>query len=275
MIPTPLMMDGSLCRIYFSGRDDRHRSHIGWAVVDLHRDGAVVELCEAPILSPGALGCFDDNGVTPSCVLDIGGHLYLYYIGWQPRSTVRMSLFGGLAISKDSGKTFERWSQAPIIERSRGDPYLNTAPFVIRDGDGYRMYYVSGVGWDNPDCPRYLIKTATSDDGAHWRRDGTVCIDFAAPDETALARPYVLQENGVYKMWFAHKGKAYRLGYAESCDGVTWQRRQESPGLEISLDGFDSEMVEYAAIVRHIDRHFMFYNGNNYGHDGIGFAVEA
>jgi hypothetical protein len=33
-------------------------------------------------------------------------------------------------------------------------------------------------------------------------------------------------------------------------------------------------MIEYAAVVRYKDRHFMFYNGNNYGADGIGLAVE-
>jgi hypothetical protein len=33
-------------------------------------------------------------------------------------------------------------------------------------------------------------------------------------------------------------------------------------------------MVEYAALVRHAGRRFLFYNGNNYGFDGIGLAVE-
>jgi hypothetical protein len=33
--------------------------------------------------------------------------------------------------------------------------------------------------------------------------------------------------------------------------------------------------MEYAAVVKYEDRHFMFYNGNNYGFDGIGLAVEA
>jgi len=32
-------------------------------------------------------------------------------------------------------------------------------------------------------------------------------------------------------------------------------------------------MIEYASIVKHNDRYFMFYNGNNYGFDGIGLAV--
>ena len=137
------------------------------------------------------------------------------------------------------------------------------------------MYYVSGVGWDDRDSPRYLIKTATADDGIHWRRDGTVCIDFAGPHETALARPYVLREGSIYKMWFAHKGAAYRLGYAESEDCVTWRRRDELAGIDVSNYGFDSEMIEYAAVIVHDGRKYMLYNGNNYGYDGIGLAVES
>lgn len=274
MVPTPQMMDGSLCRVYFSGRDDRNRSHIGWAVVDLDRDGEVIEVAAEPVLSPGALGCFDDNGVTPSCAVEIDGRIYLYYIGWNPGSTTRMNIFGGLAISEDGGNTFERWSRAPILERCPTDPYINTAPFVINNGDGYRIYYVSGVGWDDPDSPRYLIKTATSDDGTHWRRDGTVCLDFAGPHETALARPYVLREDGVFKMWFAHKGDAYRIGYAESVDGVNWKRRDDFAGPDVSKTGFDSEMIEYGVVVVHDGRRHMFYNGNNYGYDGIALAVQ-
>lgn len=273
MVPTPYMLGDALVRVYFSGRDRDNRSRIGFAVVDLAAE-KVVEIAAAPVLDPGDLGCFDDNGVTPSCVREIGGRLHLYYIGWNPGSTVRVNLFGGLAISSDGGRTFERWSRAPIIERCRTDPFLNTAPWVVPVGDQYYMYYVSGCGWRHRDLPRYNIKLARSRDGKEWLREGHVCIDFRDNSENALARPYVLRQAGIWRMWFAHRGDAYRIGYAESKDGLTWDRMDERAGLDISADGFDSEMVEYGAVVEHAGRHFMFYNGNNYGFDGIGLAVE-
>ena len=62
----------------------------------------------------------------------------LYYIGWNPGSTVRVNLFGGLAISKDNGKSFERWSEAPILERTKTDPFLNTAPWVVKNENKYK-----------------------------------------------------------------------------------------------------------------------------------------
>lgn len=274
MVPTPHSLGNGLVRVFFSGRDTQNRSHIGYATVDLARGGDVVDYNTEPVLVPGALGCFDDNGVTPSCVVDLlDGELGLYYIGWNPGSTVRMNIFGGLAISKDRGKTFERWSRAPILERTRADPYLNTAPWVVYDGNGYRIFYVSGHEWLNKDLPRYNIKTAYSTDGKHWIREGHICIDFKDSSENALARPYVIIENGIWRMWFAHKGNAYKLGYAESRDGLNWERLDHLVGIDVSPSGFDSEMLEYAAVVQHNGQHFMFYNGNNYGFDGIGLAV--
>lgn len=273
MIPTLEPLGGGLMRIYFSGRSERNVSHIGWAVVDLAQPTVVQDFSADPVLRPGELGCFDDNGVTPSSVVTRGGRTHLYYIGWNPGSTVRMHLFGGLAVSDDGGRSFQRASRAPIIERCAVNPFLNTAPFVICEDGLWRMYYVAGVGWRHRDLPRYNIQYATSKDGLQWHRDATVAVDFASEDENALARPFVLKDDGRYKMWFAHKGDAYRLGYAESLDGVRWQRNDSFAGLSPSESGWDSEMVEYAAVAKHDGSYFMFYNGNNYGYDGIGVAV--
>ena len=276
MIPTPEAMGGGVFRIYYSGRNQHNQSHIAWADVSLEEPFRVLAYSDGPVLCPGPLGCFDDNGVTPSCIIDIGnGEKALYYIGWNPGSTVRMHLFGGLAISSDNGQTFQRWSNAPILERSRTDPYLNTAPWVVKTENEFRIYYVSGHEWIHKDLPRYNIKVARSDDGKIWNRDGRVCIDFKDKTENALARPYVIFDDGIWKMWFGHKGDAYRLGYAESHDGLNRERRDDLAGIDVSPSGFDSEMIEYAAVVKHDGRHFMFYNGNNYGSEGIGLAVSV
>jgi len=274
MVPTPHLREEGVHRIYFSGRNDDNQSHIGWADIALN-DGsaAVIEISKEPVLMPGNLGTFDDNGVTPSCAVRIGNEILLYYIGWNPGSTTRMNIYGGLAVSTDDGNSFTRWSEAPILERSITDPYINTAPFVVTYSSGLRMFYVSGVGWDDPENPRYLIKTATSTDGKLWQRDGEIAIDFSGPEEKALARPFVTVEDGYWRMWFAHKGDNYRFGYAESNDGVVWQRLDDLAGVDVSATGWDSEMIEYGAIINAGGYRYLFYNGNNYGFDGLGYAV--
>ena len=137
----------------------------------------------------------------------------------------------------------------------------------------FRIFYVSGVEWINKDTPRYNIKTAKSKDGFNWERRGKVAIDFKNPQENALARPYVIKEENIWKMWFSYKGNSYKIGYAESSDGENWERLDNQAGINLSENGFDSEMIEYASIVKYGDTKYMFYNGNNYGYDGIGLAI--
>lgn len=272
MTPTVAPGEGSCVQVYFSGRDAKNRSHIGYAILDLTRLADVVEFSREPVLTLGELGCFDDNGVTPSWIVDHEGRRYLYYIGWNKGVTVRMHLFGGLALSDDGGETFHRFSRAPILERMDVDPFLNTAPCVLVEDGLWRMWYVSGVGWVHRDLPRYHIRYAESRDGIHWTRRGIVCIDFASPDEHALARPCVRKEDGRYKMWFSYKGASYRIGYAESKDGIRWERRDEEAGIDVSPSGWDSEMIEYACVFEHSGVRYMFYNGDDYGRDGVGLA---
>ena len=78
--------------------------------------------------------------------LNVGDKTLLYYIGWNPGSTVRVHLFGGLAVSEDGSESFVRWSEAPIIELSNRS-LSKYRPVGCKADDGYRMYYVSGVGW--------------------------------------------------------------------------------------------------------------------------------
>ena len=275
MVPFAERIEGDWYRVYFCGRDRFNRSLIGYAELDIRRPKETVRIAERPILGLGELGCFDDNGVTPSWIVDHGSKKYLYYIGWNQGSTVRMHLFAGLAISEDGGNTFARHARVPILERTDREPFVNTAPCVLVESGRWRMWYVAGIEWVTKDLPRYHIRYAESSDGIQWDRRGRVCIDFRSSDEHALARPCVIKEEGLYKMWYAYKGSAYRIGYAESPDGLQWQRMDDEAGIEVSESGWDSEMIEYAFVFSHQGHRYMLYNGNDYGRTGIGLAVAA
>lgn len=266
MIPTLLSLGNDIYRIYYSTRDSNNRSHVTYSEVDFSNEPRIIYKSDQFVLAPGELGTFDDNGVTPSCVIKAGEVLLMYYIGWNPGSTVRMHLFGGLAVSEDNGQTFTRWSKAPIIGRNKVNPYLNTAPFVISENNCWTMYYVSGTEWVHKDLPKYNIQLATSSNGYNWDREGTVCIDFVG-NETALARPFVYTDNGTYKMYFSSKIGNYQLMYAESNDGIKWQRR--NPLSFINSCEYDSNMQEYAVRINTRSSSYILYNGNNYGYDGI------
>ena len=274
MVPVADWRHDDVYRIYFSGRDARNRSLIGYAEIDLRAPHEVLKFSEKPVLGLGALGCFDDNGVTPSWIVNHDGRKFLYYIGWNQGSTVRMHLVAGLAVSDDDCESFERILRVPVLDRTDAEPLtLNTGPCVLVEGDLWRMWYVSGVEWVHRDLPRYNIKYAESRNGVVWDRRGHVCIDFTSSEENALARPSVIRDNGLYKMWFSYKGGSYRIGYAESADGLHWERRDADAGIDVSPSGWDSQMIEYSYVFRHKGKLYMLYNGNNYGCDGVGLAV--
>ena len=278
-LPTVDVLGPGRVRVYFGGRDDKNRSQIGYVEFDPADPRRTLRRCDRPVLTLGELGTFDDNGVMPCSVVRDGADVLLYYVGWNPRSTVRFSFYSGLAISKDGGETFRRYSRAPILERTDREPFVNASPMVIRDGDLWRMYYVSGEGWIHPDLPKYDIKYAESRDGRIWRRDGRAVIGFGLAGEHALARPCVVKDGSVYRMWFSKKGadaslgQNYRMGYAESSDGINFVRSDERAGIDVSPSGWDSEMICYGFVFDYEGRKFMAYNGNTYGRDGFGLAV--
>jgi hypothetical protein len=266
--------DGTF-RLLFSSRDDQGRSHVGAATLDIERR-LLGDYAWRPLLSPGELGAFDDSGTMASCLVERDGCEYLYYIGWSLGVTVPFYTFVGCALRQAGEEHFARVSAAPILGRTSTDPYFTTAPWVLVEGSTWRMWYAAGTGWDeHEDGPlhRYHIRYAESDDGLVWRREGVVCIDYADEDEFALTRPCVVRDDDGYKMWYSRRGHRYRLGYAQSHDGLVWERKDDELSIDVSPDGWDSEMIEYPCVFDHGDQRYLVYNGNGYGATGIGWAL--
>jgi hypothetical protein len=261
--------------LFASSRDAEGRSSIGRAALRMqphaHIAGPVQHL-----LGPGDLGSFDDRGVTMACIVAHAGAQFLYYTGWMLGVTVPFYLSVGLAISTDDGRTFHRASRAPLLERTADDPFLTASPFVLFENGRWRMWYISGTGWE-PRTPtprhRYLIRYAESSDGVTWTRHTRPCLDYASSEEHAFGRPFVRYDGRRYGMWYSHRGSAYRIGYAESDDGLTWERLDDERGLAPADTGWDSEMVEYPWLFESSELLCMLYNGNGYGAAGVGLAV--
>lgn len=260
--------------LYFSARDADGRSHVGRSEISFP-DGPP-EPSNVPVLAPGDLGTFDDSGVMASCVVPVDGALLLYYIGWRRGVTVPFYTRVGCAVSEDGGASFTRVSRGPILHDDDLDPFFTTSPWVMREGSRWRMWYASCLRWDaTVDGPRhvYALRHAESDDGIAWRRDARLCIDFEAEGEYAIARPCVVRDADRYRMWYSVRGDRYRIGYAESEDGVAWERLDAKLGLEPSGTGWESEMVEYPFVHDRAGVRYLLYNGNGYGETGIGYAL--
>jgi len=239
-LPAPVADDGHSADLYHSPRDEHGRAHVARARLRADSQGRLTVLAHdpEPVLSPGALGAFDDSGTTVSCVLDGDDGTLLYYTGWTRGVTVPFYFYAGLAIRPFGARRFERVSRAPVLERSAVDPFLTASPWVLRDGGAWRMWYVSCTEWvpgANPaEPPRhyYHLRYAESADGIRWRRAGHVAVDFADEHEYAISRPCVVREGDRYRMWRAGRPTGSATpSRTTACGGsaMTPARRGSSP----------------------------------------------
>lgn len=264
-------------RVYFTALDENNYGRIGYADLDLEDPSRVLAVSPEPVLELGDLGAFDDCGTVASCLIPFQGSTYLYYHGFQRTARAPYILFTGLAIGGTDGR-FEKVSRVPVLDRIDGDPFMRAAPWVLADGDLLKMWYVSCENWSERNGGlhyRCNVRYATSRDGIHWESSDHVCIEPEGEDEYAVGRPCVLRDGDLYRMWYSRRGfrELYAMGYAESADGVTWERKDHLVGIYKSATGWDSEMVCYPCVADMAGRRLMFYNGNRRGASGFGYAV--
>lgn len=274
-VPFADHLHDDIFRIYFSSRDAEKRSFTIFIEIDVNRPGRVIRVPDHPVLSPGSKGSFDDNGAMLSWIVSNDDTKYLYYIGWNLGVSIPFRNAIGLALSDSSG-VFQKYSNGPIMDRSPFDPYFVASSCVRIEEGMWRMWYLSCVKWELINAkPRhwYHIKLAQSKDGISWFSERKVCIDFKSRDEYAISRPCVLKDGNIYKMWYSFRGQTYRIGYAESVDGINWVRMDDDVGVNVSDSGWDSEMIEYPFVFDHKGNRYMLYNGNGYGATGFGLAV--
>lgn len=272
--PVPEHLEGDTFRIYFSARDERNRSSIGYVTVDLAADGRVLEVPSEPVLRPGDLGMFDDCGASIGCIVPVNGARYLYYMGWNLTVTVPWKNAIGLAISESVDGPFKRFSRFPIVPLDEIDPYTISYPWVMKDGDRFRMWYGSNLRWgpEKKDM-LHVIKYAESADAIEWQKFDQVVIDSESPAENAICKPCVVKDTDCYRMWFCSRGEKYRIQHATSAEGINWTRLGQDKRIDVSSRGWDSDMIEYPCVFDHAGRRFMLYAGNDFGATGFGLAV--
>jgi len=286
--PTPLILDEHTVRVYFGVRDSSVKSRTTFVDLDIDNLSKVVYVHDKPTLDLGKIGTFDDSGNNVCSVVRVGDLIYMYFIGWNPSTTVHTRNSIGMAISRDNGLNFDRPYDGSILDRTKDEPYYTGAVDVMKDGDQWKMWYTSGSEWKilngKPEI-YYHIKYATSENGIDWTRDNISCIK-PMTDLEATARPSVLKEivdgKAIYRMWYSRrdlldfridKKHDYRAGYAESIDGINWNRLDNQVGIDVSSEGWDSNAIAYPYVLRIKDQLVMFYNGNGFGKTGFGYAV--
>ena len=276
--PLPVHLEGDVYRIYYSGRDERNRSSVGAVDVDIIRR-QIIQDHELPFFVHGMDGSFYADGVSIGNCYKVQGKHYMLFMGWQslPGSHWRGDI-GRLEVLKDLTLVLD--GTGPLMTSNKTDPVSLSYPWVEVDSAGYfRMWYGSTITWDAGNGEMlHVINQATSFDGNQWDRHG-LAIPYELGVAQAFSRPTIARGVGnKIEMWFSYRsgsGSQYRIGYATSADGRNWRLALDEAGIDVSTQGWDSEMIEYPFVFDHEGQRYLLYNGNSHGKTGFGLAVQS
>lgn len=286
-VPFGIQCDDVL-RVYFTSRppkneDGTYVSHIYYVDFDGNNLSKIVDLKTEPILSLGEIGTFDEFGSMPCSVINHNNEIWMYYVGWTRMESVPYNCANGLAISKDNGRSFTKYSQGPIMGQSPENPFIVGCPRVFKFKSKLYMWYLGGTGWikdTNKVEPKYNIKLSISEDGIGWNTidHNLISSKYSNECQTSVT---VFEHNNTYHMYFTYRhtldfrnpNRGYRIGYAFSSDLFHWTRDDEEGGIFLSNSGWDSEMICYPFVTKINNKLIMLYCGNSFGKEGFGYAV--
>ncbi len=274
--PLPILLDEDVYRVFYSSRDVDNRSSVGAVDIDIVKRKIISEHWH-PFFQHGPEDSFYADGVSIGNCYEVNGILYMLFMGWQnPEGGHWRGDIGRLIVNSDL--TLQLDQTVPLMGLDIVDPISLSYPWVIKHTTGnYSMWYSSVETWNIGNGDMLApIKYAYSSNGHNWIRKG-LAVPFELGIAQAFSRPTVVNnlEKG-YDMWFSYRsgsGGKYRIGYAFSNDQRQWILSLEKTGIDISPQGWDSDMIEYPYVFDHKGQRYMLYNGNNYGITGFGMAI--
>ena len=278
IVPTA---DGKTYRMYYAGRKG---AGIGLAEAAIANPLSWKEHPASPVLVPREDNWEGNQINQPRVVKVTDMHWRMYYTGWGFPGPDKPKALGSpwamnIAESFDGGTIWKRLRDEPIMERGgAGSPDDGAAcvPMVIRVGDEWMMWYTAGQIAPDGQLNVHLC-LATSPDGVWWEKyaGNPVLTDQAGDTPHIFAsRCYVRHDDGVFRMWYSYSmgQPSYRIRYAESLDGIHWERAPIAPVLNASpTPAWDDMRVEYPE-VQVVDGAFrLWFCGNEFG--SVGYAT--
>jgi len=228
-----------------------------------------------PVLDTGAEGAWDSELVGEARVVAIGDSYFMIYAGQDGTTDDAGGVspfFGyglGAATSSD-GINWEGSATNPFVTLDDGQygMFWHGATVV---GDDFRSYY--SLGDDIGGRSGYRIYAAISSDGATWTTGPDPVVDLGAVDGydgSDVLAPSVLIEDGTYKMWYnaIDTSGAMTLAYATSSDGLSWERYDGNPVLDL---GSNTAAPYYPAVLEIGGTYLLWFSGE----DGIYLATST
>jgi predicted GH43/DUF377 family glycosyl hydrolase len=221
--PSVVQRGETLYNLY-SGFDGR-AWHTGLAT---STDGVFWQKEPGPVLSPDPT-TWESGYIAANGAAAFDGRTFLYWYQAGARGSTRI----GMARS-DNARDWEK-HPAPVLEAGPPGSWDEMGvgdPYVLTCGQDFYMYY---LGQDRRGLQR--LGLARSPDGVHWQKSHlNPLLDVGPPgsfEEMGLGEPAVFRWGQRYYMLYTGRDSKEhrRVGWAESGDGVNWEKSVSQPLL--------------------------------------------
>lgn len=276
LTPTPYLRKTGEIRVLCGFRDDAGVSRIGYVDLDPDQPTKIIRISKQPALDVGRAGCFDDNGVILGDVVRHEDKLFLFYVGFQLVAKVKFLAFTGVATSVNDGESFERLTDAPILDRHAGENFFAAVHSAHYEAGKWRLWYGAGDAWTHINgvpYPSYGVHFVETKNLFEIPYNRIECLR-PGKEEYRIGRPRVVRTASGYRMIFTAGTVtgSYFPGTASSPGGENWTRDAEQFPLRLSSGGWDSRHLSYPAPLVVGNKTLLFYNGNDMGRNGFGIA---
>ncbi|HZW38130.1 MAG TPA: hypothetical protein VFF33_02420 [Ignavibacteriaceae bacterium] len=209
--------ENGVYKMWYSGINNSAVGHIFYAT---SIDGINWVKRTEPILSPTFNTWFSHAISTPK-VIKVDNVYRMYFAGFENQNSTWNI---GIASSMD-GINWEVTS-TPIMYGTYGDKFQLIPGDVVYQNNKYYLYYLGrspeGMGW------KQKIYLATSTDGFNFSINNTPIISATYGWESNyIFQPTVIYDVDKFKMVYVDYENTKCLGYAESIDGITWEKSPE------------------------------------------------
>lgn len=215
-----------------------------------------------PVLVPGTAGSLDDGQVMGPEVLFDGELFRMWYTG-QPRER-HGSGIGYYRIFLATSRDGVQWSRAnagqPVLDIGPSGSYDSVqvaTPSIIRDDQGYRMWYAAWA----PDTG-HVVCSARSSDGIQWQRENAGQPMPGLSPASAYG-PAVVRVAQRYIMLYMATGAQPELYGAISSDGLHWTMACNSKPVIVRGEPheFDAAIVGHPCLLTEKNRILAWYTG--------------
>ncbi len=280
-VPTAMQMEDRI-RVYASFWDANNYGRLGYVDVATKEPYHIIDYAKNPILADSALGNFDCHGVTPLSAIMSDDSIRLYYAGWQKFDLAdkRYTIFTGLALNIPGSDMFVRFSDNYLMGPRNENELVRTGGMTLQDCGRWRTWFAAFhklINVNGKHTPSYTLSTTSSDDGISWNNE-EICV-FPTVENAIMGygRSAIWKVNDVYHGLFpvrAWNGRYSNICYSSSIDGIKWEPLSVNGMAFTTAHTCDNQTeVCFPSIIRQHDKTLMFYNGNDFGSDGLRLAI--